>query len=202
MHNIHIYYISVHCTVFYPVSCHNIYSFTYWRIAKLSIWELFFVPLPGHHGVCFSEPCVTVASAVLNSMDRSVDPCQDFYNYACGGWIKNNPLPEGKSRWGPFSNLWEHNMAVMKHLLGEWAASTSSSLSTAPHPAPHGPYPTPQPSSGLSGHAVASQLSQKLLLVLILLFGDFSKPVSNLSSYRKGNCISVVWKWCWKQVVF
>uniref|UniRef100_A0A8C7T7E7 Endothelin-converting enzyme 1 n=1 Tax=Oncorhynchus mykiss TaxID=8022 RepID=A0A8C7T7E7_ONCMY len=29
----------------------------------------------------------------------------------------NNPLPEGKSRWGPFSNLWERNMAVMKHLL-------------------------------------------------------------------------------------
>ncbi|XP_062402074.1 endothelin-converting enzyme 1 isoform X1 [Sardina pilchardus] len=70
-----------------------------------------------HHGVCLSESCVTVASAVLTSMDRSVDPCQDFYNYACGGWIKSNPLPEGKSRWGPFSNLWEHNMAVMKNLL-------------------------------------------------------------------------------------
>lgn len=33
--------------------------------------------------------------------------------------MKNNPLPEGKSRWGPFSNLWEHNMLVMKHLLGK-----------------------------------------------------------------------------------
>uniref|UniRef100_A0AAY4EJK0 Endothelin-converting enzyme 1 n=1 Tax=Denticeps clupeoides TaxID=299321 RepID=A0AAY4EJK0_9TELE len=70
-----------------------------------------------HPGVCLSESCVTVTSAVMSSMDRSVDPCQDFYSYACGGWIKNNPLPEGKSRWGPFSNLWERNMAVMKHLL-------------------------------------------------------------------------------------
>ncbi|XP_077582062.1 endothelin-converting enzyme 1 [Stigmatopora nigra] len=70
-----------------------------------------------HPGVCLTEPCITVASAVLSALDRSVDPCQDFYNYACGGWIKSNPLPEGKSRWGPFSTLWEHNMLVMKHLL-------------------------------------------------------------------------------------
>ncbi|KAK7127685.1 hypothetical protein R3I93_020307 [Phoxinus phoxinus] len=70
-----------------------------------------------HPGMCLSEPCVTVASSVMGSLDRSVDPCQDFYNFACGGWMKKNPLPEGKSRWGPFSNLWEHNMAVMKNLL-------------------------------------------------------------------------------------
>lgn len=70
-----------------------------------------------HPGLCLSEPCITVASAVMEAVDRSVDPCNDFYNFACGGWMKNNPLPEGKSRWGPFSNLWEHNMLVMKHIL-------------------------------------------------------------------------------------
>ena len=72
-----------------------------------------------HPGLCLTEPCITVASAVMGALDRSVDPCHDFYNFACGGWVKSNPLPEGKSRWGPFSNLWEHNMLVMKHLLGK-----------------------------------------------------------------------------------
>uniref|UniRef100_A0A1A8BRC1 Endothelin-converting enzyme 1 n=2 Tax=Nothobranchius kadleci TaxID=1051664 RepID=A0A1A8BRC1_NOTKA len=70
-----------------------------------------------HPGLCLTEPCITVGSTVAGALDRSVDPCQDFYNFACGGWVKNNPLPEGKSRWGPFSNLWEHNMLVMKRLL-------------------------------------------------------------------------------------
>uniref|UniRef100_A0A8C1X592 Endothelin-converting enzyme 1 n=1 Tax=Cyprinus carpio TaxID=7962 RepID=A0A8C1X592_CYPCA len=72
---------------------------------------------PTHPGMCLSEPCVSVASTVLGALDRSVDPCQDFYTFACGGWMRKNPLPEGKSRWGPFSNLWENNMAIMKNLL-------------------------------------------------------------------------------------
>ncbi|XP_049590528.1 endothelin-converting enzyme 1 isoform X1 [Syngnathus scovelli] len=67
--------------------------------------------------VCLTEPCISVASAVMSALDRSVDPCHDFYTFACGGWMKNNPLPEGKSRWGSFSALWERNIIVMKQLL-------------------------------------------------------------------------------------
>lgn len=38
--------------------------------------------------VCLTEECVMAASTVLSSMDRSVDPCENFYQFACGGWIK------------------------------------------------------------------------------------------------------------------
>lgn len=69
--------------------------------------------------MCLSEACVSVTSSILSSMDPTVDPCQDFFTYACGGWIKANPVPDGHSRWGTFSNLWEHNQAIIKHLLGK-----------------------------------------------------------------------------------
>ncbi|NP_001356106.1 endothelin-converting enzyme 1 isoform a [Mus musculus] len=75
--------------------------------------------------VCLTEACVSVTSSILNSMDPTVDPCQDFFSYACGGWIKANPVPDGHSRWGTFSNLWEHNQAVIKHLLENATASVS-----------------------------------------------------------------------------
>ncbi|XP_069775199.1 endothelin-converting enzyme 1 isoform X2 [Narcine bancroftii] len=76
--------------------------------------------------VCLTESCINIASTVLQSLDRSVDPCQNFYNYACGGWIKSNSLPDGKSRWGTFNKLWDHNQAIMKHLLENTTLNTTS----------------------------------------------------------------------------
>jgi putative endopeptidase len=56
------------------------------------------------------------------NMDTSVKPCDDFYQYADGAWIKANPVPADKSRWGSFEELADRNRDTLKAILDEVSA--------------------------------------------------------------------------------
>ena len=59
----------------------------------------------------------------LKAMDTTVNPCQNFYRYACGGWRKNNPIPPDQSRWARFNELAERNLAIERGILEKAGAS-------------------------------------------------------------------------------
>lgn len=50
-------------------------------------------------------------------MDREVQPGDDFYRYAAGGWLKKNPVPADKTRWSGFEELRERNWALIREIL-------------------------------------------------------------------------------------
>ena len=58
----------------------------------------------------------------VTSMDRSIDPCVDFFKYSCGGWIKNNPIPPDQSSWDTYSKMQDENRSRLRGILEAAAA--------------------------------------------------------------------------------
>ncbi|XP_032581310.1 neprilysin-3 isoform X1 [Drosophila sechellia] len=80
----------------------------------------------GNELPCLNKHCIFASSEILKSIDVTVDPCDDFYGYSCNQWIKNNPIPEGKSTWGTFGKLEQMNQLIIRNVLEKPAKSFKS----------------------------------------------------------------------------
>ncbi len=78
-----------------------------------------------------NEPMQKEKPIKAEDMDLSVNPAQDFYNYTNGGWIKNNPLPSDRSRFGSFDALADRNEIQIKGIFAELSAQENEAGSVA-----------------------------------------------------------------------
>ena len=75
---------------------------------------------------------VTLADVGLESgsLDRTSDPCVDFYQFACGGWLAQNQIPADRARWGRGAEVDEKNKAAIRALLEEAAKGIGGDAGT------------------------------------------------------------------------
>ncbi|XP_069997833.1 neprilysin [Penaeus vannamei] len=68
---------------------------------------------------CNTRECVRAAGDIIDGLDESADPCEDFVKFACGGWFREHPIPSMEYRWGLFDTVEERTVYDIKGLLEE-----------------------------------------------------------------------------------
>ncbi|CAH2034230.1 unnamed protein product, partial [Iphiclides podalirius] len=69
--------------------------------------------------ICNTPGCIHTASRLLNNMNDQVDPCDDFYDFACGSFIKNTRIPDDKTSVNTFSIITDQLQEQIRTLLDE-----------------------------------------------------------------------------------
>src|SRR6201985_3279532 len=70
-----------------------------------------------------SEPSLPYSPSLnLESLDKSIDPCVNLYQYSCGRWQKQNPIPPDQTSWSVYGKLYEDNLNFLRGILEQAAA--------------------------------------------------------------------------------
>ena len=103
-------------------------TFSRLALAALGLGGLAAFGPPTTHRAAPTKPSPPQQGVGINlaNIDQSVAPCEDFYHYANGNWLKNNPVPASETRWGAFQELADRNQSVEKRILMKAAADRTA----------------------------------------------------------------------------
>ncbi len=88
------------------------------------------LPLRVTLGLCLSLATLSLIAQAKPgidpaNLDTAVKPCEDFYSFANGGWLKSHAIPSDKARYGAFEEVSERNRAILQQILTETSAKTA-----------------------------------------------------------------------------
>lgn len=101
------------------------------ELLKTNISEEYTKARKSSSRVCLSQECLEVAKHIRESLNVNTNPCEDFYNFACGNWKKHNPLPKSYNEFNTFSKLSHHIEKQLKELLEDDTKMDSRSIEQA-----------------------------------------------------------------------
>uniref|UniRef100_A0A915IMM6 Peptidase M13 N-terminal domain-containing protein n=1 Tax=Romanomermis culicivorax TaxID=13658 RepID=A0A915IMM6_ROMCU len=81
--------------------------------------------------VCMTASCIKLAAGLLSSLDESVNPCTDFYQFACGNWIRSHPIPDDRPTVSNFEQPTIDLEYALKQLLDNVSHTRHSSIDSA-----------------------------------------------------------------------
>ena len=73
--------------------------------------------------VCFAQATAQAETGFsIGNLDKTADPCVDFYQYACGNWLKKTQIPADQPEWVSFTELYERNLVTERNILEKASA--------------------------------------------------------------------------------